>query len=285
MLQDALVAELGLIPAAVLCVALRFCKLSDGVCRASVRTMGERLQLCSGTVHKVLKRLAAEGYLVDLTPGLRNAPHQYRDTGKASVHEVKATVHDVKATVHEVNASVHEVKATVHDVQKKRLLIDKKESLEETRARRRMPELEVFRQAAGIRPRQQVCEDVIEAVRAVSRRLGREARAEDLRPFVKAWVGRGWNPYNLNWLYEWAVSGEMAPPNRSGPASLRGACGIFDGASGASRRPGPSSATTGALGAGAASGINIGGHDRARDEVSGAERERLIRFYNGLREG
>ncbi len=130
-LYDSLVAELGLIRAAVLCAVLRYCALRDGLCRASQHTIAERLHLSVGSVHKALKQLVAEGYLVDLTPERCNAPHHFRDTGLA---RPKTPVHDVNAAPHDVNASVQPVNATVHDVQEKKVLREEKERREDSGA-------------------------------------------------------------------------------------------------------------------------------------------------------
>jgi len=51
-------------------------------------------------------------------------------------------------------------------------------------------------------------EDVIEKIQAVGVRLGRAVTVEDLRPYYKAWTGRGWNQFSINWL-DYAVKGEF----------------------------------------------------------------------------
>jgi len=59
------------------------CQGSLGVCVASRASMTERVRLSVRSFNRWLKRLCEAGYLEDLTPGLRNRPHTYRDTGKA----------------------------------------------------------------------------------------------------------------------------------------------------------------------------------------------------------
>jgi hypothetical protein len=57
-------------------------------------------------------------------------------------------------------------------------------------------------------------EDVITYIQAVSRRLGRDCSADDLRPFYKAWTGNGWNQYSINWL-QYAVKGQEPTAKRT----------------------------------------------------------------------
>jgi hypothetical protein len=71
--------------------------MSDGVCNASLRTIARRLGLNEATAQRHIKVLVGpvngEGYLKDLTPGLRKRPHTYADTGKAMLRvAVTATV-------------------------------------------------------------------------------------------------------------------------------------------------------------------------------------------------
>ena len=80
---DALAQEVGFMTAAVYGVAWRFCQMDDGVCRASWERMAEMLGVCRQTIGQHLAKLAECGYLEDTTPGLRNRPHIYRDTGRA----------------------------------------------------------------------------------------------------------------------------------------------------------------------------------------------------------
>lgn len=82
---DALVKELGLMPAAVYGVAWRYCQMETGLCQASHETIGEHLGLTRQTVHKYIKQLCDKGYLEDTTPSLRNHPHTYRDTGSVII--------------------------------------------------------------------------------------------------------------------------------------------------------------------------------------------------------
>lgn len=82
---DALVTEVGLVTAVVYGVAWRFCQMEDGVCRASVRTMADMTGINRETIRRHLQTLCDAGYLRDTTPGLRNRPHIYADTGQALI--------------------------------------------------------------------------------------------------------------------------------------------------------------------------------------------------------
>ena len=66
-------------------IAWRYCQMPDGVCKASLRTIAERIGLDDVTVMRHLKVLCDDDYLKDLTPGLRNKPHVYADTGRVGM--------------------------------------------------------------------------------------------------------------------------------------------------------------------------------------------------------
>ena len=110
---DVVAKEHGNVTAAVHGCAWRFCQMPDGVCKASLATIGELLSLDPATVSRHMKTLVDNGYLVDLSPDLRNRPHVYADTGKvvmrsklnAGIAERKATVAHSKATVAESTLS------------------------------------------------------------------------------------------------------------------------------------------------------------------------------------
>ena len=78
---DAVVADAGLNEALVYGMTWRYCRMSDGICRASTTTIGNRLALSRRTVQRCMARLVSLGYLHDKTPGLKNRPHIYADTG------------------------------------------------------------------------------------------------------------------------------------------------------------------------------------------------------------
>ena len=82
---DSLVEDVGIIAAAIFGRMWRFCQMENGVCHASIATIAAELHLSTRTVIRHSDNLVAKGYLKDLTPDLRNAPHIYADTGKAGL--------------------------------------------------------------------------------------------------------------------------------------------------------------------------------------------------------
>jgi hypothetical protein len=81
---DDLVECLGLYPALVFGCVWRFCQMTHGVCHASIETMSVRLAISRSQTKHILKILVNEGFLRDLTPEQRHAPHVYEDTGKVA---------------------------------------------------------------------------------------------------------------------------------------------------------------------------------------------------------
>jgi len=86
----------------------RYCQGEQRVCSASLETIGNNLRLDRATVMRHISRLVEIGYLEDLTPGRRNRPHVYCDTGKAGAESSKLTVAERNTGVAESNTTVAE---------------------------------------------------------------------------------------------------------------------------------------------------------------------------------
>lgn len=115
---DALADQHGLIRAAVFGRIWRYCQMEDGVCKASLDTLSKGLGVDRATVMRHAAALVADGYLKDLTPELKNRPHVYADTGKASIRiGIGATVAQCNVTVAECNTTVAQRNATVAESQ------------------------------------------------------------------------------------------------------------------------------------------------------------------------
>lgn len=71
-----------LITPAVFGVAWRYCQMKDGVCKASLRTIADILNISEATVMRRLEVLCEDGYLIDTTLDARNVPHVYADAGR-----------------------------------------------------------------------------------------------------------------------------------------------------------------------------------------------------------
>ena len=104
---DVLVHELGLMPAVAYGAVWRYCQMEDGVCKASMAKIARRIGVDRATVHRHIKALCEAGYLKDLTPGLRNCPHTYADTGRAKIRLLA-----VKSSVAECNSSEKVLQST-----------------------------------------------------------------------------------------------------------------------------------------------------------------------------
>jgi len=82
---DVVAKELGFITAGVYGLVWRHCQMNDRICRASVQTLAETLDVSSNTIRRHLKKLVDGGYIIDTTPGRLNAPHIYKDAGKVKI--------------------------------------------------------------------------------------------------------------------------------------------------------------------------------------------------------
>lgn len=82
---DVVAAEVGFVTAGVYGVAWRYCQMEDGVCKASLERIAGHLNVDPKTAQRHLKKLCETSYLKDTTPGARNKPHVYVDTGKVII--------------------------------------------------------------------------------------------------------------------------------------------------------------------------------------------------------
>jgi len=74
--------QTNLVTAAVFGVVWRYCQMSDHVCRARLDTIADQAGVNRRTVIRHLATLKARGWIVDLTPRYRNAPHTYQVTAR-----------------------------------------------------------------------------------------------------------------------------------------------------------------------------------------------------------
>ena len=79
---DSIAEEHGLITALVFGRVWRYCQMEKGLCTAAQEKIAKDLHVSLKTIQRHLKTLVKEGYLIDLTPELKNYPHTYQDTGK-----------------------------------------------------------------------------------------------------------------------------------------------------------------------------------------------------------
>lgn len=71
-----LAEELGYQAAYVFGVIWQYCQMEKGFCDASHETIAERAGMSRRSVIDYIEKLIKAGYVEDLTPGVRNAPHQ-----------------------------------------------------------------------------------------------------------------------------------------------------------------------------------------------------------------
>ena len=81
-LVKAVTHDVGLYGSCVLSVVWGYCNLKNGRCTASIATIAYDLNVSYNTVLRNIKVLCDKGYLVDLTPKVRNEPHTYAATNK-----------------------------------------------------------------------------------------------------------------------------------------------------------------------------------------------------------
>lgn len=234
---DGLVDEVGLMSAVVFGRIWRYCQMEDKVCKAALEKIGESIGVDKATVQRHAKELCEAGYLVDLTPELRNRPHVYADTGKAGLSVTisgvaqrkakKSGVAEKKATVAESNVTVAESQLNKDS---KKVSKEIKEGATKPAAPRAndFPSNVLFREVTERYPAKANWHTVLKFMDGVSQRLGREPAKEDLFPFYEAWCGMGWRTDSINWL-EYAVKGVMpGKQNSRQPQSVADGFSVID---------------------------------------------------------
>lgn len=71
-----------------------------------------------------------------------------------------------------------------------------------------IPELVLVREVTCRYPPEILFDDIVQIVRNISERLGREVTVDDLLKFYKPWRFKGYNKTNFGWL-EWAETGSI----------------------------------------------------------------------------
>jgi len=140
-LMDVIAEADGIVCAAVFGKVWRYCQMKDEVCKASTDTIASGLGIDRSTVSRHLATLCEKGYIKDLSPDVRNAPHVYADAGKIRVR-VSLTVAENTPTVAQRTPTVAESRMSKDS---------KKDSKKETLAAKpiaaKHPELTTFEQS------------------------------------------------------------------------------------------------------------------------------------------
>jgi biotin operon repressor len=216
---DEVVKATSLMSAVVFGRIWRFCQMPSGICNASLETISEDIGIDKASVMRHAKILVDKGYLEDLSPDLRNRPHTYKDTGKASLHMVVSGVAHSNASVAHSNASVAENQLKIvlkKDSKKEHTHAEKPDFVNLTVVEAAsIPEIRIFSNATGVHPGVGQLETIWQTIQDM-RAAGRPVTADRLRPFWLAWNARGYNAHSLNWLTEWAVDGKIPEQKQNG---------------------------------------------------------------------
>jgi hypothetical protein len=71
-----------------------------------------------------------------------------------------------------------------------------------------IPEVVLYREVTKLYPPSELFDEVVSSIATVRNRLGREVTCEDLLPFRKGWVSKGYNRFAITWL-QWAETGQI----------------------------------------------------------------------------
>ncbi len=183
----------------------QYCRMEDGVCRASLETIANDLKVSKATVMRHTDLLVADGYLIDLTPDLRNVPHSYADAGKIIMKsQLTATVSQRNSSVSQRNATVsesHLIKDLNKDSNKERGTPSLDFKNMTVGQARKVPAIKLYIEATEQFPASVLWEMVHMTI------TEKALTFEQLRSAAIAWVGKGYRPENVQGILEWAVNG------------------------------------------------------------------------------
>jgi|GEM_PF-6732579 len=226
-LIDALVAEEGLVTAAVYGVVWRYCQMADGVCTASQETIAAHLGLTRVTVNAHLRRLCEAGYLKDVTPSeAAGEPRVYADTGKMKIMglvEARDEPRDEEGGVNflytpckgNLQGGVNEIyrgcKAILHKESIKRERGERTNEdtggadapAQKPKSKRRIasPLDDLYRQHMGILPNRAQSEEIAATVKDVPL----------FATCLREWRLRGYSPTNARGVLDWYRAGGPPP--------------------------------------------------------------------------
>jgi len=86
----------------------QYCRMSDGVCRATIDRLADDLKISGATVMRHIEKLEEGGYIYDNTPDRRNRPHEYVDCGKVIMKGSLSAIAQKNVRVAQKNVAIAE---------------------------------------------------------------------------------------------------------------------------------------------------------------------------------
>lgn len=206
---DAVVQDVGATTALVFGKAWRYCQMADGVCKASQDRIADELGLSRATINTHLSKLVEHGYLEDLTPDLLGLPHQYRDTGKASLSisftggvsknltpTSQKTLHPPVKNIDTKKELKKEIKE--REPEKPRTLDFSNMTVKDAR---QLPTLKMYADATEFFPGSVIWEFVHTFI------TDNKMTAEKIKEAAISWTLAGYKRENVKGILEWALNG------------------------------------------------------------------------------
>ena len=222
-----LVREFGLVTAAVFGAVWRYCQMENRVCNASTRTIADDLGMEHGTVLRHIKKLCKAGYLRDETPGLRNKPHTYSDTGKVKITglvEVATGAQDTTTGAQDTTTGVlNQLKRVSKRVSKKPFKESESRTQNKVLSENRLFGIKLTEVCGYSGPEFVVNSKLGDCAAAVVKLIEWDATVEQLDQFGRWWWGQ--TPPTFNQVVdEWGKF--LAVPNRPDQHSSHAASAV-----------------------------------------------------------
>jgi hypothetical protein len=175
-----------------------------GRCTEGSKTTGKKCKMSPAQVSEKRKSLRDKGFISMQEIPLEDSRYSYIIT----VVDRWLENFNKYSTPSPREAPPSQSEARPHVVKQRKNQL-KKEPRKKKEATPPPPEVALFHDLTGRYPAKPSFETVVQSVQEIKARLGREVTTDDLKPFLTAWTDKAWNPLNLAWLTEWAVSGQI----------------------------------------------------------------------------
>ena len=86
----------------------QYCGMKDGVCKATIETLAQDLEMSTATVMRHIELLEQGGYIYDRTPERRNRPHEYVDCGKVVMKGSLSAISQKNVRLSQNNVAISE---------------------------------------------------------------------------------------------------------------------------------------------------------------------------------
>jgi hypothetical protein len=170
----------------------------------SVATISEKTGYKERSTQMITKALSEKGFLVQDGKGPKGTNRWFIPLDEEGVRIAPAKNAPPQKTA---AGGAKPTGRGVHTTAPESLKPPEEPSVNALRANQ-IPEVVLYRKVTKLYPPAELFEDVILSLSKIKARLGRDVTCDDLLPFRKSWVSKGYNRFAITWL-QWAETGQI----------------------------------------------------------------------------